>query len=171
LKLSECCLSLLACSGNHFPSHCRRQALLDELLAEGGADSLGLERVRELPGCEGSAFWWCFTFTPSLLTASPERVYQALCAEGVKCEHGYPSARTQLYDYDVLRHRKTFGGSAFPLTSPPARREWEYPPGLCPVSEAVCPRTICLHWSENFTSEHVQLIGSAILKVLRAYQK
>ena len=148
-------------------------AQLSDLLEREGAAELGLQRVEDLPGCEGSAFWWCFTFDPDLLRAgvTPEMVYQALGAEGVKCEHGYPSARRMLYDYDVLRNRKTFGSNGFPLCSPPARKEWEYGPGLCPVAEEVCPRTFCLHWSEKTELEHVELIGAAILKVLRAYVK
>ena len=80
------------------------------------------------------------------------------------CEHGYPGPRP-LYVYDVLRKRQTFGTSGFPLCSPPARKEWEYPDGLCPVAEAVCPLTICCHWSERYESEHVALIAAAITKV------
>lgn len=85
--------------------------LLAELLEQEGAAWLGLRRVDDLPECEGSAFWWCFTFDPQLLRPGIEceHVYLALVAEGVKCEHGYPSARTMLYDYDLLSKRKTFG--------------------------------------------------------------
>lgn len=100
-----------------------------------------------------------------------ELVHRALVGEGLKCEHGYPSARRMLYDYDILKHRRTFGSDGFPLCSPPARKEWEYKPGLCPVAEEVAPRTICLHWSERYERAHVQQIGEAILKVLRAFAR
>jgi hypothetical protein len=40
--------------------------------------------------CEGSVFWWCFTLDPAKLRVPTARVYDALLAEGVKAEHGYP---------------------------------------------------------------------------------
>ena len=75
----------------------------------------------------------------------------------------------QLYQFAVLRDRQTFGSSGFPLCSPPARKEWRYPDGLCPVSEEICANTLCLHWSEKFEPAHVEQISTALLKVLRAY--
>ena len=37
-----------------------------------------------------SVFWWCCTVDPAKLRVPTGRVYEALLAEGVKAEHGYP---------------------------------------------------------------------------------
>ena len=140
-------------------------AALDAAL--GDADEI--QRLGEYEGCEGSVFWYVFTVDSSRLAVGTEQIHAALVAEGIKCEHGYPGPRP-LYVYDVLRKRKTFGSRGFPLCSPPARKEWHYPDGLCPVAEHECPNTICLHWSECYSSEHVALIAAAINKVLDAYR-
>ena len=86
----------------------------------------------------------------------------------MQLEHGYPGTRP-LYVYDVLRKRQTFGRSGFPLCSPPASREHTYPDGICPVAEAVCPLTLCLHWCEKLEEKHVGLIAAAMDKVLSVY--
>ena len=74
------------------------------------------------------------------------------------------------YLYPVVRDRRTFGKSGWPFTSPPARKEWHYPIGTCPVAEQMCRETIVLPWNERLQPAHVAAIAAAISKVLRAYR-
>ncbi len=64
-----------------------------------------------------------------------EDIAKALGAEGVPFGAGY--TRTPIYQYEVLRDRRFFGDSAFPLHDPASGRDVRYEPGLCPNAEAI----------------------------------
>ena len=143
----------------------RAAAQLDTLLA-------GEPAVRPLavqPGCEPVYFYYCFRLDPARLRVDPAQCVQALAAEGVACELGYPGP-IPLYLYPVIRERRTFGRSGWPFTSPPARKEWHYPPGTCPIAEQMCRETVILPWNERLEPDHVALIAAAIRKVVQAYR-
>ena len=93
---------------------------------------------------------------------------QALLAEGLTCELGYPGP-IPLYFYPIIKDKRTFGRSGWPFNSPAARRHWDYQEGLCPQAEKACRETIILPWNEGLGPEHVELMASAIRKVTAAY--
>lgn len=145
----------------------RRQAAaqLTTLLA----DLPDVQPLAVLPECEPVFFYYCFRLNPAHMRVEPARWVQALTAEGVPCELGYPGP-IPLYLYPVIRDRQTFGRSGWPFTSPPARHEWRYPPGTCPVAEILCRSTIILPWNERLQLDHVTSIATAIRKVAQAYR-
>ncbi|MSU69775.1 MAG: DegT/DnrJ/EryC1/StrS family aminotransferase [Opitutaceae bacterium] len=143
----------------------RAAAQLDGLLAGEPA----VEPVAVRPDCEAVYFHYCFRLRPELSAVGAAQFATALAAEGVPCEHGYPGP-IPLYLYPVIRDRRTFGKSGWPFTSPPARKEWHYPPGTCPVAERLCQETVVLPWNERLQPAHVGAIATAIRKVARAYR-
>ena len=145
----------------------RREAAaeLDQLLWEEKA----VEPVGTLPDCKQTYFYYCFRLKPERLTADTETIVQALRAEGLGCEHGYPGP-IPLYLYAMIRDQKTFGKSGWPFNAPTARKRWKYEEGLCPLAEKCCRETIILPWNECLHSEHVQLIAAVLKKVLNAYK-
>jgi dTDP-4-amino-4,6-dideoxygalactose transaminase len=143
----------------------RAAAQLNGLLA--GIDSIRPIAVRA--ECEAVFFYYCFRLDRAALSVAPAQFIAALAAEGVPCEHGYPGP-IPLYLYPVIQERRTFGQSGLPFTSPPARKEWLYPRGLCPTAERVCQETVVLPWNERLEPGHVAAIGEAIAKVARAYR-
>ena len=139
-------------------------AQMDEVLA-------GEDRIRPvgtLPNCRQMYFYYCFTIDLDRLNVDGEKIVAALAAEGLACELGYPGP-IPLYAYPMIRDRRTFGKSGWPFTSPAARKQWEYPEGLCPAAETACRQTIVLPWNEGFNRRHVDLMAEAVLKVVRAY--
>ncbi len=145
----------------------RRKAAaeLDELLREVEA----VEPVGTLENCQQTYFYYAFRLKPERLTVNTETVVEALKAEGLVCEHGYPGP-IPLYLYAMIRDQKTFGKSGWPFHAPTARKRWEYREGLCPVAEKCCRETIILPWNERLQNEHVQLIAAALKKVLNVYK-
>ena len=115
----------------------------------------------------GSPCCYCFRHA---LTVDGARFAEALAAEGLPCELGYPGP-IPLYLYPMIREKKTFGGSGRPFNSPAARKRWDYEPGLCPVAETACGETIVLSWNEGLRSERVDLIARAIRKVTGGFKR
>ena len=141
-------------------------AALDARLA--GEEAV--EPVGTLPDCIQTYFYYCFRLNPDMLKVEPAKIVAALQAEGLVCEHGYPGP-IPLYLYRMIRDKKTFGKSGWPFDSPAARRQWDYAPGLCPLAERACDETVILPWNEKLTDEHVDLIATAIDKVIGAYRR
>ncbi|CCH32040.1 DegT/DnrJ/EryC1/StrS family aminotransferase [Actinosynnema sp. NPDC047251] len=121
--------------------------------------------LRDLPGVRlpdqrGHSFW---SF-PLVVADGNDRWARALRAEGIPAEGRLferPAYRTA-----VLESGRIYGGSRFPLSSPPARHDWSYPPGLCPVAERLLGQTLLvLFWNENYTDEDVDDIAAAVRKV------
>ena len=89
---------------------------------------------------------------------------EALADEGVPAHAGW--LPVPVYAHPVLRERRTYGRSAFPLVSPPARRDWTYPDGLCPEAERLISHSlIVLPWNEGYTDDDVDDIAAALMKV------
>ncbi|MGH7106002.1 MAG: DegT/DnrJ/EryC1/StrS family aminotransferase [Acetobacteraceae bacterium] len=88
----------------------------------------------------------------------------ALGAEGIPVIAPY--IPQPLYLTPVLREGRTYGQSRFPLCAPPARQDWIFEPGLCPVAERLLfERLIVIPWNENYTDEDVDDIAKAVRKV------
>lgn len=108
--------------------------------------------------------WWVL---PLVVDGDNRRWADALSAEGVPAVAGW--LQSPVYLYPALTERRTYGTSAFPLTSPPARRDWTYGPGLCPVAERLVDDTlVVLQWNENYTDADVDDIAAALVKVAAA---
>jgi len=107
---------------------------------------------------------WLF---PVLLGASQKpnvEWAEALAAEGVPVSAGYLSMPA--YRYPVLVERNLYGGSGFPFTAPPARKDWRYPEGLCPNAEELIDRTwLVMPWNEAYTDADVDDLAEAFAKV------
>jgi dTDP-4-amino-4,6-dideoxygalactose transaminase len=99
------------------------------------------------------------------LAGADNRAYAAaLAAEGVPVSAGYLSQ--PVYGYPVLAQRRLYGGSGFPFTSPPARTEFDYGPGLCPRAERLIDQTLLVvQWNEAYTDADVDEIASAFRRV------
>jgi perosamine synthetase len=92
----------------------------------------------------------------------------ALAAEGIPVTPGYLQHPVHLVP--ALTQRRTFGTSAFPLTSPPARRDTRYAPGDCPVAERMVGQTLLvLACNERFTDTDVDDLIAAVTKVHRHF--
>jgi dTDP-4-amino-4,6-dideoxygalactose transaminase len=141
-------------------------AMLDALLASETA----ARPLATLPDCRQTYFYYCFRLDLDRLTVDGRQVVEALNAEGLPAELGYPGP-IPLYLYPMLRDKKTFGSSGWPFDSPAARRKWTYEPGTCPVAEAACRETVVLPWNEGMRPRHVRLIADAVRKVIGAYSR
>ncbi|WP_116948949.1 DegT/DnrJ/EryC1/StrS family aminotransferase [Jiangella endophytica] len=134
----------------------RRRLLAARLLAAAG-DLPGVH----LPNRADLHAWWVL---PLVVGGGNRRWAAALTAEGVPAHAGW--LQSPVYRYPALAERRTYGTSAFPLTSPPARRDWTYRPGLCPVTERLIDDTlVVLPWNENYTDADVGDIAAALVKV------
>ncbi|MFB9184247.1 DegT/DnrJ/EryC1/StrS family aminotransferase [Dactylosporangium sucinum] len=121
----------------------------------------GLAGVR-IPENPHEHAWWV---VPLILPGGGnQRWAQALTAEGVTAHAGW--LKMPVYRYPALAQRRTYGRSGFPLTSPPARHEWHYAPGLCPEAERLIEHTlVMLPWNERYTTSDVDDIAAAVRKV------
>jgi len=143
--------------------------LAAKLLHNSLADFPCVEPIGVLSGCRETYFYYCFRIQLEGFRVDGEQIVEALKAEGLYCELGYPGP-VPIYAYPVIRQKKTFGSSGWPFNLPSARKKWDYPPGLCPEAEKACCETVVLPWNEKLNEKHVELIAAAILKVLTAYR-
>ena len=85
---------------------------------------------------------------------------EALVAEGVPAWVQY--IVDPLYMSPVFADRQTYGTSGYPFSVYPAQN---YARGLCPNAELALSSVIAIHWNENYSTQHVLQIASAIKKV------
>jgi dTDP-4-amino-4,6-dideoxygalactose transaminase len=117
------------------------------------------------PVVAGSVHWqYPIVIDPRAAGGSNATWVEALAAEGIPASAGY--LHRPLYFTPVLAEGRTYGRSRFPLTSPPARKEWTYGQGLCPDAERLIDQTlVVIGWNENYTAADVDDIATAIRKV------
>lgn len=123
-----------------------------------------------LPDTISTFFSFSFLINLERLDVTADVIVKELCWQGLKCELGYPGP-IPLYLYPVIREKKTFGSSGLPFTSPYARKEWSYEPGLCSKAEKACRETIVLPWNERITQQHVDIIADTIIAVLCQHKR
>jgi len=123
-----------------------------------------------LPDTTSTFFSFSFMINQEKLDVTADVLVKELYQQGLKCEQGYPGP-VPLYMYPVIREKKTFGSSGWPFTSPFARKEWSYEPGLCPKAEKACQETIVIPWNERITQQHVDLIADTIIAILNQYRR
>ncbi|MHB1294978.1 MAG: DegT/DnrJ/EryC1/StrS family aminotransferase [Anaerolineae bacterium] len=145
---------------------CRRRtaAALSECLAE----IPGLRPPYVAPGADPA--WWMYAFSldPAILPVAPAEFVAAIQAEGLPFGLGY--LPNLLFEYDVIRDRKTYGSSGIPWTLPQARpgityRREEYPGAL-----AVLAQTFVTSWNEGLSLADVDDIAGALAKVAAYYR-
>ena len=129
-----------------------------------------VQPVGVLKDCLHTYFHYCFRIEPEHIRVGTDVVVEALKAEGLPCEMGYPGP-IPLYLYDMIRNKKTYGSSGWPFNSPAARQKWDYYKGFCPKAEKACLETVVLPWCEGLRAEHVNLMAEAIHKVVSYYKK
>jgi perosamine synthetase len=118
----------------------------------------GLTPVRH----PGAVFWqYPIVCDPAVSGATGPDWVKALAEQGVPASSGY--LHRPLYLTPVLAEGRTYGRSRFPFTSPPARKEWRYGPGLCPNAERLIDQTLLvIGWNENYTDTDVDDIADVI---------
>ncbi|MEQ7125233.1 DegT/DnrJ/EryC1/StrS family aminotransferase [Actinopolymorpha sp. B11F2] len=95
---------------------------------------------------------------------------RALAAEGIPASGGYLTR--PVYRTPVLAERRTYGGSGYPLTAPPASQEPCYDRGICPVAESLIDeRLVVVSWNEAYDESDVDDIAAAIHKVHHAFTR
>jgi len=134
--------------------------------------------VRDLPGIippdpapgNTHVYWhWAPLVDLDCMKVGLDELAKALGAEGLPVGAGY--TRTPIYEYEVLKERRFFGQSAFPLHDPAAGRDVRYSTGLCPHAEAILQRMLVGNVNEKFTEEMVHDIARAIHKVFTYYAR
>ncbi|WP_279581528.1 DegT/DnrJ/EryC1/StrS family aminotransferase [Fodinicola feengrottensis] len=144
-----------------------RRSVARRLVAELG-ELAGLRLPAEV---DQHSFWlFPMIVDPDVLGASNAGFGKALAAEGIPVTAGYLDR--PVYLTPAMTERRTYGGSAFPLTCPPASREFTYQAGDCPVAEDLIGRTLLvLQCNERFTDQDVTDIITAVRKVHGHYAK
>jgi perosamine synthetase len=137
-------------------------------LVAGLADLRGL-RVPPPAEIERHSFWlFPMLLDPGAAGVANADFGRALAAEGIPVSAGYLDR--PVYLTPALTERRTYGDSAFPLTAPPARRDFRYARGDCPAAETLIDRTLLvLQCNERYTDRDVDDIVTAVRKVHRHY--
>jgi perosamine synthetase len=132
------------------------QAVVDDRRATALRASKALDGLEGLivPPDPGDHVYWQYPLV--LETGDIHEWAEALTAEGVPANGGYLTS--PLYGAPVLRDRLTYGSSGYPL--PPDG----FPP--CPnAEELIYRRLLVLPWNENYSTEDVDDIVTAVHKV------
>lgn len=131
----------------------------------------GLDYVKPPPRYSwAKPSYWQYPLQVDLdrLRVSLREFAEALRAEGIPCSAGYIGV--PLYLTKVLRERKTFAKTGFPLADNPFYgRSVEYKEGLCPRAERALKRLIVIPWNEFYTPDDVDDIAEAIEKLVKYY--
>lgn len=142
-----------------------RQAAAARLTA-GLAGLPGLRPPVTAVGSTHVYYVYGITLEPRVLGVSRNAITDALKAEGVP---GIAVGYQNLHLLPMFRHRIAFGSGGFPWTSPYARRQITYGPGLCPVAEKLHAETffflnLCMF---EYEPADVDLVIAAFHKVWR----
>lgn len=119
----------------------------------------GIEMPHDPPYTKPS--WWMFAFRQVATgTICPKTFGELLQVEGILAGNAY--LPVPLFEYDVLKHRMTYGTSGYPLTA----FGWEQPrienyPGFRAFNE----QNLLIFWSHHAKPEHARQIAKAVRKV------
>ncbi len=127
----------------------------------------GIIPITILP--ESQSSWWIFSFyiDPKTLHVTPAEFAQALNAEGIPCNCGY--IPMPLFEYPVIRDRKTFGSSGLPWTLPQSRQNIVYNRDNYPGTVKALSELIVISWCEGITKEDADDVCQAIKKLAKYY--
>ena len=132
--------------------------------------------VADIPGLcppfilpEADHAWWMFPFTidRERLGIAPQVFAQAIKAEGLPFGLGY--IPNLVFEYDVIRERKTFGTSGIPWTLPQARQGIVYDRKDYPGTLQFMDSIFIMSWNEGLTEDDVRDIAGALAKVAGYY--
>jgi dTDP-4-amino-4,6-dideoxygalactose transaminase len=127
-----------------------------------GLEGMAGVRAPYVPANTLSSYWlYMLHVEEAELGVGTKEFGDALIAEGVPGWVQYMV--NPLYTSPLFAAAQTFGHSAYPFKSFGSQ---EYKQGLCPQAEEALRHVIAVHWNENYTSEHVEQIKSAIEKVV-----
>ncbi len=138
-----------------------------ELLAEMMDDIPGINPPYLVPGSNPS--WWIYAFTidEKKLGVAPAEFAKALQAEGIPFHVGY--IPNPIFEYPVIRDRKTFGTSGIPWTLPQARKGITYDRKDYAGTIQFLEKTFVTSWNEGMTEEDVRDITAGMAKVASYY--
>jgi len=138
-------------------------ALLTRLLG----DAPGIQPPYVIPGANSA--WWTYTFSidPDVLHVTPQQFAAAIKAEGMPFGIGY--IPNPVFEYDVIRERKTFGTSGIPWTLPQARQGIVYDRKDYPGTMSLINELFVTNWNEGMSEDDVRDIAQGITKVARYY--
>lgn len=122
-----------------------------------------------LPDCRSSWWMFCFYLNHDKIEVSANDFCAALTAEGIPARCGY--IPMPIFDYDVIRERKTFGTSGLPWTLPQARKNIVYDRRDFPGTVHALSEIICIGWSEGITRSDATDVLTAIQKIVAYYSR
>jgi dTDP-4-amino-4,6-dideoxygalactose transaminase len=145
------------------PAIVERRRQTAGLLRELVADIPGLNPPYILPGADLA--WWMFSFTidQKRLGVTPQAFGRAIKAEGLPFGVGY--IPNPIFDYDVIRDRKTYGTSGIPWTLPQARPGIVYDREDYPRTLQFLDEVFVMNWNEGLTEADARDIAGALAKV------
>ena len=134
-----------------------------EMLSESIARIPGLSPPYLASGARSA--WWILLFTTEedVLGIAPPEFAEAIRAEGMPFRLGY--IPNPLFEYDVIRERKTFGTSGIPWTLPQARQGITYDRRDYPGTIHFLKQVFVTNWNEGMTMEDVRDIDGGLAKV------
>ena len=145
----------------------RRRAA--ELLSAALASTRGIKPPYIVPGANPT--WWRYLFTidEEALGVTPAEFAAAIRAEGLPFGVGY--IPNPVFEYPVIRDRKTFGTSGIPWTLPQARKGITYDRKDYPGTMWFLENIIGAGWSEGLTEDDAWAMAGAIAKVAAYYRQ
>jgi dTDP-4-amino-4,6-dideoxygalactose transaminase len=137
-----------------------RVETIAERLTAGIADLPGLTPPKVRAGCRHNFYLWSMKVDAGMLGTSRALFSRALAAEGFPNAEGYVRP---IYRIPMFQQRIAIGGSGFPFTL----RDRHYPPGLCPVAEAMHTSELLqfqpVSWDVD--DEQIEMMIAALRKV------
>ncbi|MBN1900893.1 DegT/DnrJ/EryC1/StrS family aminotransferase [Candidatus Sumerlaeota bacterium] len=129
----------------------------------------GIILTKILPDCRSS--WWMFSFYPDKkkIRISPAEFAKALAAEGIPAGCGY--IPMPLFEYPVIRDRKTFGSSHLPWSLPAARKNIVYDRNHYPGTMKALTELIVFSWCEGVSEKDALDVYNAIKKLVQYYSR
>jgi dTDP-4-amino-4,6-dideoxygalactose transaminase len=135
------------------------------------ADLEGAHPPRLIEGATHVYWLYPLFLRPERLRVTPKQFAEALAAEGVPFSSP-GSSKDLVYSTPALMQKKVFGDSKCPWDCHMyGGRVRDYGPGLCPIAEATLPRILNGAMHECLTSDDIDDMAEAIVKVEANYRK
>ncbi len=127
----------------------------------------GIKQIKPLPGSISS--WWMFPFfiDEKIIKINPSAFAKAMSAEGIPTGCGYISI--PVFEYPVIKFRKTFGKSELPWSLPQSRKNISYDIADYPGSAHFLSKALTISWNEGISEEDVMDICKSVEKLASYY--
>ena len=148
------------------PEAVRRRRAIVAGIAQGIADLQTVSVPTPIEGAQPSYWFLRLRFYAGRATCDKETLCQALIAEGLPIAPHYRGALPHTMDW--FTHRRVFGRSGYPWTSPEYRGDpdRQFP---CPNAEAAMDAHFNLHFYESWGAAEIADAVAILTKVDRAY--